>query len=76
VLARNKSDASVFPLQTRGPELPKADAYRGYAADCLRLAQSVSESVDKVLLLEMAARWLRLADFAETREKHSTGELT
>jgi hypothetical protein len=42
-----------------------AAKYKRHAADCLRLAQSVSASGDRVLLIEMAAMWLRLADRAE-----------
>jgi hypothetical protein len=40
--------------------------YRQHAADCLRLAQSTSGPQDKRLLAEMAAMWLRLAEFAES----------
>jgi hypothetical protein len=40
--------------------------YRQHAADCLRLAQLASAPQDKGLLAEMAAMWLRLAEFAET----------
>ena len=40
--------------------------YRQNAADCLRLAQLANEPQDKALLAEMAAMWLRLAEFAES----------
>jgi hypothetical protein len=40
--------------------------YRQHAADCLRLAQLASTPQDKALLAEMAAMWLRLAEFTET----------
>jgi hypothetical protein len=40
--------------------------YRLHAADCLRLAQLASAPQDKALLAEMAAMWLRLAEFAES----------
>ena len=40
--------------------------YRRHALDCLRLAQLASTPQDKALLTEMAAMWLRLAEFAET----------
>jgi hypothetical protein len=43
-----------------------AETYRQHAADCVRLAQSVSAPQDRALLMEMAAMWLRLADHAET----------
>lgn len=40
--------------------------YRQHAADCLRLAQLSSAPQEKALLAEMAAMWLRLAEFAES----------
>jgi hypothetical protein len=40
--------------------------YRQHAADCLGLAQAASTPKDKALLAEMAAMWLRLAEFAES----------
>jgi hypothetical protein len=40
--------------------------YRQHAADCLRLAQLASAPQDKGLLAEMAAMWLRLAEFTES----------
>jgi hypothetical protein len=39
--------------------------YRQHAADCLRLAQLASAPQDKRALAEMAAMWLRLAEFTE-----------
>jgi hypothetical protein len=39
--------------------------YRQHAVECLRLAQLASTQ-DKALLAEMAAMWLRLAEFAES----------
>ena len=40
--------------------------YRQHALDCLRLAQVASAPRDKAVLAEMAATWMRLADFVET----------
>jgi hypothetical protein len=40
--------------------------YGQHALDCLRLAQSASAPQDKAVLAEMAAMWLRLAEFAES----------
>jgi hypothetical protein len=51
-----------------------AETYRQHAADCVRLAQSVSGPEDKALLMEMAAMWLRLADRAEARDKEPDAE--
>jgi hypothetical protein len=43
--------------------------YRQHAADCVRLAQSVSSPEDRTLLMEKAAMWLRLAERAEAMGK-------
>jgi hypothetical protein len=43
----------------------KAEDYRNYAAQCLRLAQQAQEPVEKDALLSMAAAWRRLAEHAE-----------
>jgi hypothetical protein len=48
--------------------------YRQHAADCLRLAQLASAPKDKALLAEMAAMWLRLAEFAESNVTTSHGD--
>jgi len=39
--------------------------YRQHAVDCLRLAQLTSAPQDKTVLTELAAMWLRLAEFTE-----------
>jgi hypothetical protein len=36
--------------------------YQKRAADCLRLAQEVSDPTNKAMLLEMAQTWVRLAE--------------
>jgi hypothetical protein len=38
------------------------DRYRQLAAECLRIAQQVSNPTDKMLLLEMAQIWQQLAE--------------
>jgi hypothetical protein len=43
-----------------------ATKYRQHAADCLRLAQLTSAPQDKTVLAQMAAMWLRLAEFTES----------
>jgi hypothetical protein len=45
--------------------MSRAEKYRQHAADCARLAQSVSAPQDRAVLMEMAAMWLRLAERAE-----------
>jgi hypothetical protein len=47
-----------------------AEHYRQHAADCVRLAQSVGAPRGQgVLLMEMAAMWLRLAERTEAAGK-------
>ena len=41
------------------------DAYKAHAAECLRLAEQVTDQVGKTKLIDMAAAWLRLAELAE-----------
>ena len=55
----------------RGVGMPRAVKYRRHAADSLRLADTelFRNSNDRVLLIEMAAMWLRLAERAEARER-------
>lgn len=43
----------------------KAEDYRRYAAECIRLAQQTNEASEKDALLSMAASWRRLAEHAE-----------
>jgi hypothetical protein len=45
--------------------LSPADEYRSYAAECLRLAQNVTNSDDRARLLHMAQAWRDLADKIE-----------
>jgi hypothetical protein len=43
----------------------KAEQYRRYAAECIRLAQQAQEFSEKDSLLAMAEAWRRLAEHAE-----------
>jgi hypothetical protein len=43
----------------------KAEQYRRYAGECIRLAQQ-SHHPEKDVLLTMAAAWCRLAEHAES----------
>jgi hypothetical protein len=47
--------------------------YRRYAAECVRLAQSTSEPVDKARLLDMAETFSELADKSETWDRGNPG---
>ena len=44
--------------------------YRGYAGDCLRIAQDTSDSGSKLSLLDMAQVWLKRADQTEKQAQH------
>ena len=45
--------------------MAKAEDYRRYAAECLRLAQQSQGQAEKTVLLQMAETWRRLAEQAE-----------
>jgi hypothetical protein len=45
--------------------MARADEYRRHAAECLRVAQRVSDPNDKALLVQMAERWRELAEKVE-----------
>jgi hypothetical protein len=49
----------------RGIGMSTSEKYRQHAADCVRLAHSVAAPVDRAVLMEMAAMWMRLAERAE-----------
>jgi hypothetical protein len=42
--------------------MASAEAYRRYAAECVRVAQQTDSPSDKALLLGMAEMWIRLAE--------------
>ena len=50
------------------PQLSAAE-YRLHAAECLELAERVSDSDDKARLVEMAQGFLELANRLESREQ-------
>jgi len=45
------------------------ERYRGYAAECLRLAHATSNPNGKRRLLQMAEAWLKLADGVSGKEE-------
>lgn len=45
--------------------MDKSELYRTSAAQCLELASSITDANSRVSLLEMAWKWLRLAELAE-----------
>jgi hypothetical protein len=48
--------------------MSRAEEYRRYAAECIRVAQETADPRDKALLLEMAQKWRELAERADRRE--------
>ena len=53
----------------------RAEQYRHYAAECIRLAQQSPYPPEKDMLLGMAAAWRRLAEHAErTNERNGEGK--
>jgi hypothetical protein len=44
--------------------LPSLDELRNNAAECIRLAQAAPTSAHKLFFIEMADRWLTLAEHA------------
>jgi hypothetical protein len=51
----------------------KAELYRHYAAECLRLAQQTPYAPEKDMLLRMAESWRRLAAHAEKNDNAGGG---
>lgn len=51
----------------------KAEQYRHYAAECIRLAQQSQDTAEKDSLLRMAEAWHRLAVHAEKTDGGSGG---
>jgi hypothetical protein len=51
-----------------------AEEYQQRAADCLRVAQQMTNPANKALLLEMAQAWARLAEQAQTHGKQGIDE--
>ena len=53
----------------------KAEQYRHYAAECIRLARQSQHHPEKDMLLSMAAAWRRLAEHVErTGGREPNGE--
>jgi hypothetical protein len=51
----------------------KAERYRHYAAECIRLAQQSQYPPEKDMLLRMASTWSRLAEQAASAGADSGG---
>jgi hypothetical protein len=46
-------------------KMSRAEEYRWYAAECVRVAQQTHNPRDKAMLLDMAEKWRSLADKAD-----------
>jgi len=70
----------VSPIWSRMAEgisllmISRAADYRRYAAECLRLAQIISNPTEKGVLLQMAETWRRLANEIESRNPSTDDE--
>jgi len=58
----------VFREAAAGMPSPSGAEYRLHAAECLELAERASEPDDKARLIEMAQKFLELANRLEQRE--------
>jgi len=48
--------------------MARADEYRQYATECLRVAQHTNNPSDKAMMLEMAQKWRELAERSERED--------
>ena len=49
----------------------RAEQYRRYAAECIRLASLTDDALEKGVLLQMAEQWQQLAARAERDERET-----
>ena len=54
-----------------GRVMTRAEEYRRYAAECVRVAQQTNQMENKALLLRMAEKWRELASRAEGSENQT-----
>ena len=47
----------------------RADQYRHYAAECMRLTRQTKDEKEKAILLQMAESWRQLANRAQLQEQ-------
>ena len=52
--------------------MPETGKYRAHAAECVRLAQQISDPQSKSSLLDMARAWLALVTQSEKNREAST----
>ncbi len=52
--------------------MTRAEEYRRYAFECIRVAQQTQNPADKAMLLAMAQKWQALAEKAESEDGPQT----
>ncbi len=52
--------------------MTRAEEYRRYAAECIRVAQQTQNRTDKTMLLDMAQKWQALAEKAASEDGRET----
>ena len=63
---RNQRHFGVLtPLNFWGAQMTRAEEYKQYAVECVRIAQLVTNPDERMHLLEMAQKWRELAERAE-----------
>jgi hypothetical protein len=69
----NRTCTPELPLLVLGGrwDVDRADQYRNYAAECLRVARQATNAGDKAMLLEMAQKWRELAERLQQRNEQS-----
>jgi hypothetical protein len=55
-----------------GRDMCKAEAYRRHAQQCMDAAQRIQNAEERAILLEIAQRWIRLAE----KEQHAPSSST
>jgi hypothetical protein len=55
-------------IQGDSGRMPSANDYRRYSAECLTLAERVTDSADKARLIQMAQAFLELANKQEQKD--------
>ena len=70
-----RSARSVPTSIEMNADLPSLDQLRSNAAECIRLAEAARTSQHKSLFIEMADRWLTLAEHAAREGRLNGGSL-
>jgi hypothetical protein len=71
-IPRNQRADSALAGIVLGGSMGSYEEYRDKALECLAAAETVSDPHERLVLLEIAQRWLRLAAHVGTRNPGST----